>query len=117
MGRQIIAGTIHLCHRWNRFWNVSPIGVFLRLPTKPDRSPFLRSNSSQVGSPPAHHQQTTIQEFDLWKRLIYLRGLVTLHCLQEPVQHFDIFIFGLELQVLFERCRSGVQIAQLVIHK
>jgi len=49
-------------------WNLSPIGVFLRLPTKTDRSPFLRSSSSQVGSPPAHRQQNQLQDLGTYCR-------------------------------------------------
>jgi len=59
--RQIISGTTQLRYTTSRFprliWNRGPIWLFLRVPTKSGSFTFLRSNCSQVGSPPAHHQQ------------------------------------------------------------
>lgn len=50
------------------------------------RSPFLRSSTSQVGSPPAHRQQTA----DLHRP-------VALHRFQQSIQYLEIFIFRFQL--------------------
>jgi hypothetical protein len=39
-------------------WNNHPIGFFLEVQRISDRSPFLAIQYDQVGSPPAHRQQS-----------------------------------------------------------
>ena len=59
-----------------------------------------------MGSPPAHRQQNH-----------KLHRPVALHGLQQSIQNLEIFIFRFQLQILFQRSRRRIEIAELVIHE
>jgi hypothetical protein len=77
-------------------WKSRPIDVFFNIPTiRIVHLSFDPMLVDKVGSPPAHRHYL----------LAFLcEGRTALHRLQKLIQHFQIFILGLKLLVLFQ-CR------------
>jgi len=114
VGRQIISGTTYLRHRSrNCFADDLESPPDWRFPMITYERRIVHLSCDPLVARWAALLPTTIKHHSH----LNMRGPVTLHRLQEPVQHFEIFVFGLELKILLERCRSGAQVAELVIHK
>ena len=98
-----------------QYWNQQSIGFFTKVPRYFGSFTFL---AIQYETRWAALLPTASNKPQILMVLTRIRSRsVALHRLQQLIQHFQIFIFRLELPVLFQRRRSGIQVSELVINQ